>query len=475
MCGLKIALRTTLTLTLACLFGSAPARAQSPIGAAIPGRYLVAFRGGRLPADVQVQVSVAGGRVVARQDGLGIAVVTGVAVAERLAASSDVEQVVADRLVQAHGLKLRVNPLKVVTTAADALYNSPQGWAVKAVGGTAATWAVSAGAGVRIAVLDSGVDTTHPDLAPNLVLNLSEIDQTALPSVCDDGTPQDQQGHGSWTASLAAGAMGPATGQMVGVAPAASILNIKVLQRMPLIAGNRTTCAGGQAYGLMSWVLQGINDAVAQHAGVVQMSLGTLVDITTGDGAGLKAMFDRVTYAAAQAGVVLVAAAGNDGFNLANPQFLELPAMARGVVAVVASTNPACMENLQPGATCVAGPVSVPYYSNSGAPLDAVAAPGGSYPDSTDLSIPNGWIYGACSSSGCFSLGTMSYVEAIGTSASAALAAGVAALLRGAHPNWDVATVVAALRASAPSAGVPVVTAATPVPASRTLVLRPVR
>ena len=44
------------------------------------------------------------------------------------------------------------------------------------------------GKGVRIAILDSGVDATHPDIAPNLALNLTEVDQTAYPSACDDGT-----------------------------------------------------------------------------------------------------------------------------------------------------------------------------------------------------------------------------------------------------------------------------------------------
>jgi subtilisin family serine protease len=53
------------------------------------------------------------------------------------------------------------------------------------------------GKGVSIAVIDSGVDEYHPDIASNLALNLSEVDQTALPRPCDDGSPQDQQGHGT--------------------------------------------------------------------------------------------------------------------------------------------------------------------------------------------------------------------------------------------------------------------------------------
>jgi subtilisin family serine protease len=332
------------------------------------------------------------------------------------------------------------------------------------------------GAGVRIAILDSGVDQYHPDIAPNLALNLSEIDQsslTGLPSPCDDGSPQDQQGHGTWVASLAAAAIGPGTGLLIGVAPAATLLNIKVLERLPDPSSTApdiaTQCSTGQASGLLSWVIQGIQDAIAQHADVINLSLGTLVDLDTGEGAGLLATFDRVTYAANQAGAVLIASAGNDGVNLTAPRYIELPAQARGVLAVVASTNPACAQDLTPAVdgvspACLPGPITLPYYSNFGAPLNAIAAPGGSYPVGPETAV-SGWIRGACSnglpntsdgppsdaahSFGCFNLGHASYVQAMGTSASAPLVAGAAALLRAAYPAWSPGQIVAALRSSA--------------------------
>jgi subtilisin family serine protease len=456
-----------------------PATSQTPVGRTLPGRFIVSYRNGAVPSNAEAKARAAGASLIRQHLRLGIAVIQAPAGAEagvraQLAADPAIVSIAEDRVVAAEALHIRA--ANTSATAPDALYNSPQGWAVQAVGGfgtvnSPGPWSIATGTGVRIAILDSGVDATHPDIAPNLALNLTEIDQspiTGLPSPCDDGTPQDQQGHGTWTASLAAAAAGPGTGLTIGVAPSATILNIKVLERMPsatATAADPTGCAAGEASGLLSWVLAGIEDAVAQRADIISMSLGTLVDITTGDGAGLQATFDQVTHAAANAGVILIASAGNDGYNLANRRYIELPAQSRDVLAIVASTNPACAENLLANANCAPGPITLPYYSNYGAPLDALAAPGGSYPAGTDTAAASGWIWGACSnglpattsgvpttpgqSFGCFGLGHASYVQAMGTSASAPLAAGAAALIRAANPTWSSAAVIAAMRSSA--------------------------
>jgi subtilisin family serine protease len=458
-----------------------------------------------------------------RHDRFGLAVVESADAAttddasmmRRLSSMPNVDYVLHDRTVSASRVILApsINPTFSVvvgplpptvdsnpqtptpsTTAppTDVFYNSPQGWAIRQVGGYGnnipggpahGPWDVTMGKGVRIAILDSGVDANHPDIAPNLAINLSEVSQdplTGLPSPCDDGTPQDQTGHGTWTASLAAAAQGAGSGDVIGVAPAATILNIKVMERLPLSEVGKSLpqlCTSGQATGLISWLIQGIQDAIANRANVISMSLGTTVDLYTGEGAGLKAAFDRITYAASQAGIVLVAAAGNDGYNLSNPRYIELPAQARNVLAIVASTNPDCAENITPGATCASGPVTLAYYSNYGAPMNALAAPGGSYPSNsspatTDTSI-SGWVRGACSSGltstvdglpsnpgqsyGRFNLGHTPYVQAMGTSAAAPLVAGVAALVISAHPDWSADKVVATMRSTAvPASGLPV-------------------
>jgi subtilisin family serine protease len=482
------------------------------------GHLVVVYRNGRLPADAASITAQAGGRTAAQISTFGISAITVTgdenAAIQTLQRNPEVATVLHDRYVHAEILAvapvaaggapqssgLGRMPVRLphgttepdgfnssspstgapASASADQDYSSPQGWATVQAGGygggiaqSAADgpWETTLGAGQRIAILDSGIDASHPDLAPNLALNLSEIDTTAMPSPCDTGSAQDQLGHGSFAASLAAAEVGG--GATIGVAPQAQLLNIKVLERMPATtgatAGATTTaqCEAGSASGLLSWVLAGLADAVAQHATVVSFSLGTLVDTSTGDGAGWKAQFDAATYAAAQAGTVLVASLGNDELNLGSGTLVELPAQAREVLAVGATTNPACAESNADGAACNAGPVALASYSNFGV-AGAIAAPGGAAPLGSTTGV-TGYVRGACSSGlanttdglpasgesfGCFGLGHTAYVQAIGTSAAAPLAAGAVALLLSAHPTWTPAQVIAALRSSAtPIAG----------------------
>ncbi len=390
------------------------AGAQIDTTSVAPHRYLVLYRNATIPGDAEARIASTGARLTRRNEHFGIAAVESTTQQDdattlrRLAAQPNVAYVLHDRILSAHRLRLQAIdsastdpasigkdgtgqstgpttigrlpthgpihttppsiPTPLPPAPYDTYYTTPQSWAVQQVGGHGnnvpggpahGPWDTTMGKGVRIAIIDSGVDQSHPDIAPNLALNLTEVDRTAFPTPCDDGTPQDQEGHGTWTASLAAAAIGPGTGQVIGVAPAATILNIKVLQRMPAaIVGDSAPadqCEAGEASGLLSWVMQGIEDAITNRADVISLSIGATADLTTGDGAGLLAAFNQITYAAAQANIVIVASAGNDGFDLSNPRYVELPAQSRGVLAIVASTNAACAQNLNPGATCTPG------------------------------------------------------------------------------------------------------------------------
>ncbi len=444
----------------------------------VENRLIVVFRNQSIPDKFSSQIEPMGLKVALRMDSMGMAVLEmppaggtlsatqSGSIKRELRALPEVAYVVHDRILR--GSSLRVRPMTAAMSktpeTADWYYTStPQAWAVKQVGGygkgvpgaaALGPWSLTMGKGVTIAIVDSGVAANHPDIAPNLGYSTSLVDQTALPSVCDDGSPIDQDGHGTWVASLAAGAIGEGTGMVVGVAPQATVLNIKVLERVPA-AGSGTSkklCEDGTSAGLMSWVLAGISAASSQKADVISLSVGGLVDSYSGEGAGVIAAFNRAAYVATNGGALVIAAAGNDGESLDNNRYVEMPAQAEDVLPVVASTNPKCAQDQQAGAPCVAGPVALAYYSNYGVTLQAVAAPGGSDPGGAgNGSGVTGYVRGACStgiagttdglpakaghSFGCFNLGHTAYVEAIGTSASAPLVAGVAALLKGAAPQ----------------------------------------
>lgn len=458
----------------------------------IANRLIVIYANHMLPDALAANLQPASGQVVLTIPRWGMAVVqanSGNMAADSaristlqatLQADPAVAYVIHDRRMHAsrllHMQAVLAGPGKSASTGDFYYTSTAQAWAVKQVGGYGAgvaggpaqgPWNVSMGRGVKVAVLDSGISSTHPDTAPNLVSAVSLVDQTALPSPCDDGSAEDQDGHGTWTASLAAAALGPKTGMVVGVAPQASLLNIKVLERVPAVGSGSTTslCEQGSADGLMSWLIAGIALAAQQHADIISVSAGGLLDSDSGEAEGTIAAFNIAAYNATQEGSLIVAAAGNDGESLDNNRYIEMPAQAEDVLAVVATTNPQCAQNENPGATCAPGPVSLAYYSNYGTTIRAVAAPGGSYPAASNGGGISGFVRGACStglpgtrdglpsqkglSFGCFGFGHTQYVEAIGTSASAPLVAGVAALLKGANPSLSPAQIAALVRSTA--------------------------
>ncbi len=275
----------------------------------VSGRYLVVYSEGAMPADTEAGARALGMRLVHRHPRLGVDTVetlrrtSGARVASPsgqvdtegdqnamhlLAAQPGVKYVLHDRIVTAH--HVRVEPVSgavfsvaVGVSAFDTYYNSPQGWAVRQVGGYGASipggpthgpWDSTKGHGVRIAILDSGVDASHPDIAPNLALNVSDIEPTELPSVCDDGSPQDQDGHGTWTASLAAGAWDPVLARRsewprrLRCSASRCFSECRQLPERAI----RHACNAGEASGLLSWVIQGIDDAIANHADIISMS-----------------------------------------------------------------------------------------------------------------------------------------------------------------------------------------------------------
>ncbi|MFC4629368.1 S8 family serine peptidase [Promicromonospora alba] len=153
------------------------------------------------------------------------------------------------------------------------------------IGAPAAWEAGYTGEGVTIAVLDGGVDTTHPDLDDVLV---GSRDFTGM------GSTADHHGHGTHVASIALGSGDASDGVNRGVAPGADLLVGKVL---------------GEDGGAISWVIDGMEWAASEGADIVNMSLGERGNYSDGTDPGSLA----VNALSAQYGTLFVISAGNSG------------------------------------------------------------------------------------------------------------------------------------------------------------------
>lgn len=166
----------------------------------------------------------------------------------------------------------------------------------------ATAWPLTTGRGVTVAVLDSGVAGTHPDLTGALVPGINTRGDRGDRSAPDT----DDNGHGTHVAGIIAARAGNGTGGS-GVAPDATIMPVKVL--------------GPDGTGWLSDVTEGIIWATDHGASVINLSLG---------GPDADVMAPAVQYAQRH-GVTVVAAAGNEGST--SPSY---PAALPGVLSVAA-------------------------------------------------------------------------------------------------------------------------------------------
>ncbi|MCF2137373.1 MAG: S8 family serine peptidase [Candidatus Thorarchaeota archaeon] len=236
-----------------------------------------------------------------------------------------------------------------------------------------------AGTGVNVAILDTGIDYTHPDL--------DAVYKGGYDFVDDDSDPKDQNGHGTHCAGIVA-AEDNGDG-VIGVAPKASIYAVRVLD--------------AYGSGSTSDIIAGIDWAIDHNMDVISMSLG---------GGGFDSAFNDAINRAYDAGIVVVAASGNDG-----KESISYPAAYDNAIAVGAidsSHNLADFSNYGPEQEVVAPGVDI--YSTM--PTYTVTL--------------NYWWYGGHSKN---------YDTMSGTSMATPMVAGVVALILSANPDLTPAEV----------------------------------
>lgn len=193
-------------------------------------------------------------------------------------------------------------PVESTVTPNDPLWPSRTSWAHDRVS-LRTVWNTTRGSrGIVIAILDSGLETTHPEFANRVVPGYDFVES--------DSVPNDPRGHGTMSAGVAAGRGNNGSGT-AGACWDCSIMPIRVLN------------ANGNGYA--SWVVRAIVLATDRGADVISMSFGGFSPTAS--------MANAVQYARDR-GVVVVASAGNDGNT--RPFY---PASYPGVIGVVASNT----------------------------------------------------------------------------------------------------------------------------------------
>ncbi|MBI3289026.1 MAG: S8 family serine peptidase [Elusimicrobia bacterium] len=269
---------------------------------------------------------------------------------------------------------------------------------------------------VTIAVADTGIDATHPDLASKFANTTSQFCDPGASKVlggdntaCVAQAATDACGHGTEVAGVAAAVSDNGT-QMAGMSWGAQLVSLKIFRD--------ADCAGGCSAGACGTDDQAIADAIAYAQGVHGTApYGKVVlNLSVGGNAACAAVVQAAVTPAVAAGVAIVAASGNTPF--CSGTSVNSPANCSGVIPAAATTSAD----------------QIATYSCTGPELatDGVAAPGSSV-----LTTASGG--GLASPSG--------------TSFASPMVAGLAALVYSKKPTYTPAQIKTALRAGAESVG----------------------
>jgi subtilisin family serine protease len=237
------------------------------------------------------------------------------------------------------------------------------------------------GSGIDVAVLDTGADPTHPDLAGQI---------EAAQNFTDSADSVDHFGHGTHVAATVAGTGAATGGSRKGVAPGADLLIGKVLDD------------SGSGYD--SWVIAGMEWAVASGAEIVNMSLGD--DATD----GTDPLSQALNELSRDSGTLFVVSAGNDGADSS----VGTPGAASEALTVGAVDRDERLADFSSRGPRLGDLAIKPEITAPGVGIVAARAAGTSMGTPVDAN----------------------YTAASGTSMAAPHVAGAAALLAQANPKW---------------------------------------
>ena len=293
-------------------------------------------------------------------------------------------------------------------------------WGYKKISVNRAWVPSKGGQGVKVCIVDSGIDPGHSAFTSNVAYPLGKV--ALMTSFVDpSGAGLDSNFHGSHVA----GTISTNGNGFASVASNAMLMTAKVFN-----------AAGGGA--TTAVVLNAVAWCADNGADVINMSLGFAGGVTISGNQGFIAQYQAGLDYATQRGVLIVAAAGNDGVTLPVSGKIFLPAEAAGVVSVAATgpaVTPGAFGNNSTWQAPNANFDGIASYSNRGpVPSVALSAPGGNRPTSafpvqTLTFSPCTRFYATGSGSPCIS-GTFGIWSA-GTSMASPHVAGVAALIRG--------------------------------------------
>ncbi|MFD3451731.1 S8 family serine peptidase [Streptomyces sp. NPDC058691] len=274
--------------------------------------------------------------------------------------------------------------------------------------GAPTAWAAGYdGKGIKIAVLDTGVDTHHPDLpAGTKVVDVKNFS--------DSGNSDDHYGHGTHVASIAAGTGAKSGGKYKGVAPGAQIISGKVLD--------------DEGFGDDAGIIKGLEWAAAQGARIVNLSLGGT------DTPGVDPIEAAVNkLSAGDKAPLFVIAAGNEGDQAST---VGSPGSADAALTVGAVDKSDKLADFSSRGPRVGDGAIKPDVTAPGVDITAAAAKGSVI--DTDPEVPHP---------------ADGYLTISGTSMATPHVTGAAAILAQEHPDWTGQQIKTVLIGSAEDGG----------------------